>query len=253
MSTGNWHNTFFKVIPSLLASFFLLVPLFVFAQPPPGRTGGTSFYETLLPFFIGGPTTGGSIMGPGILGYISAFVPFALTLSVLFFLWGLARFVYNSGDEKSHEEGRQVMIWGVIAIFILVSIWGIARIILDAFYIVPANLPGVSGVVGPGGRPENTLFQIIRNDFQPLAQVFQGTLLFSVWLVFFYGIARFLWALSKGDEKGIETGKLLLVWGVIIFTVSISFWGIMSALAVTTGFLPSGNYMLLFPQLKEGP
>lgn len=223
------------VLLSLGVSFF--APLIALAQPP-AVSGGTNFYETLRPLF------------GGIIYYISALIPFALTLSVLFFLWGLAKFVYDAGNEKTHEEGRSIMIWGVVGIFVFVSIWGIAFILLETFNISPTNLPGVAGVVGPGGR-ENTLLEIVQNEYRPLAELVQATLLFSTWLVFFYGIARFMWSLSRGDEDGIETGKLLLVWGVIVFTVSISFWGIMSALAVATGSLPAGDYMILFPQFKE--
>ncbi len=246
MKKPNSGKNLFSIVGVVFVALGVFAPLFVFAQPPPSGGGGTSFFETLRPLFGGGPFT----TGIGILDLIYALVPFALTLSVLFFLWGLAKFVYRAGDEKSHEDGRRIMVWGVVAIFVFVSIWSIAFVILRTFNIAPTNLPGVSGVVSPAGR-ENTLFEIVKNDFRPLAELVQATLLLLTWLVFFYGIARFLWALSAGDEDGIETGKLLLVWGVIVFTVSISFWGIMSALAVATGSLPDGNYMILFPQFKE--
>lgn len=233
-----FRKKFLGKVCNIFLGVLAFLPLVVFAQPPASGGGATNFYGTLSP-----------VLG-GIIYYISALIPFALTLSVLFFLWGLAKFVYDAGNEKTHEDGRRIMIWGVVAVFVFVSIWGIAFVILETFNISPTNLPGVSSVVGPAGR-DNTLLEIVKNEYRPLAELVQATLLFSTWLVFFYGIARFMWSLSQGDEDGIETGKLLLVWGVIVFTVSISFWGIMSALAVATGSVPDGSYMILFPQFKE--
>ena len=41
------------------------------------------------------------------------------------FFYGLAKFVLASGDPKKIEEGKGVMIWGLVAIFVLLSIVGI--------------------------------------------------------------------------------------------------------------------------------
>ena len=52
------------------------------------------------------------------------------SLALLVFFWGLARFIFkigSGGDAKAVAEGKQLMIWGVIAIFVMVSIWGILR------------------------------------------------------------------------------------------------------------------------------
>jgi len=51
--------------------------------------------------------------------------PVSSGLAVIFFFWGLAKFIWYSGDEKKRDEGKGVMTWGVVAMFILVTIWGI--------------------------------------------------------------------------------------------------------------------------------
>ena len=61
------------------------------------------------------------------------YVVFGFAL-VLFF-WGLAKFILKSGDEKSHEDGRRLMFWGVIALFVMASIWGIIAVLQDDFGI----------------------------------------------------------------------------------------------------------------------
>ena len=61
---------------------------------------------------------------------VNSLVVIVIALAVLAFFWGLAKFIFNvSGDEKSVEEGKRIMIWGVIALFVMVSVWGIIRFV----------------------------------------------------------------------------------------------------------------------------
>ncbi len=53
-------------------------------------------------------------------------------VALLVFLWGLAKFIFKSGDEKSHEEGMNLMKWGIIALFVMVSVWGIIGFMQNA-------------------------------------------------------------------------------------------------------------------------
>lgn len=46
-------------------------------------------------------------------------------LAFVAFWWGVAKFILAAGDSKSIAEGKQFMLYGVLALFILVSIRGI--------------------------------------------------------------------------------------------------------------------------------
>lgn len=46
-------------------------------------------------------------------------------IAVLAFFWGLAKFIFKSGDSKAQDEGKNIMKWGLIALFVMFSIWGI--------------------------------------------------------------------------------------------------------------------------------
>jgi len=61
------------------------------------------------------------------LDLIYALVPLIVGLSLLVFLRGLALFVWSAGDTTKHEEGRKIMIWGTIGLFVMFSLWGILR------------------------------------------------------------------------------------------------------------------------------
>ena len=55
-------------------------------------------------------------------------VPVLVSLALLVFVWGLAKFIFRlGGDEKAVTEGKNLMIWGLVALFVRVSIWGILR------------------------------------------------------------------------------------------------------------------------------
>ena len=60
-------------------------------------------------------------------------LPILVALALLVFFKGLVAFIAKSGDVKSHEEGKKLMIWGLAALFAMVSIFGILRFLLDDF------------------------------------------------------------------------------------------------------------------------
>lgn len=59
--------------------------------------------------------------------------PIVIAIGLLVFLWGLVRFIFAGAEAK--EEGKTLMIWGIVALFVMVSVWGIVRWIGDALEI----------------------------------------------------------------------------------------------------------------------
>jgi len=79
------------------------------------------------PFIASAQNTTGDLEGLVVLAgsMVNMLVPIVSTLVVLFFFWGLAQYVLAAGDEEKAKEGKSIMIWGAIALFVMVSIWGI--------------------------------------------------------------------------------------------------------------------------------
>lgn len=50
-----------------------------------------------------------------------------ITIAFIAFFWGVAKFIFSSGNEKAITEGKQFMIYGILALFIL---WTFKAIIL---------------------------------------------------------------------------------------------------------------------------
>lgn len=84
------------------ALVFITLPVFAFAQNL-GRT------RTLL-------DSADSIVS-------DILIPLVFTLALLFFFWGVAKYIWSEGQGK--DDGRKIMIWGVVALAVMTSIWGI--------------------------------------------------------------------------------------------------------------------------------
>jgi len=58
-------------------------------------------------------------------------IPVLIALALALFLWGLVVFIAQSGNEQARTTGKQRMIWGVIALFVLVNVWGIVNLLQE--------------------------------------------------------------------------------------------------------------------------
>ena len=56
---------------------------------------------------------------------VNTLIPVMMALAVLAFFWGLVKYIASAGDETAKESGKNLMIWGMIALFVMVALWGI--------------------------------------------------------------------------------------------------------------------------------
>jgi len=73
-------------------------------------------------------------MAKSVASIVETLIPVAASLAVLFFFWNLAMFILSgSGEDKA--KSKMGMVWGVVAIFIIFSIWGLVGFLRDTFGI----------------------------------------------------------------------------------------------------------------------
>jgi len=82
---------------------------------------------------------------------INRLIPFVIALTVLFFLWGLFRYIMAGGDADKRKEAQGAMIWGIITLFVMVSVWGLVNILVRSFNLDVSAPPGPQLPL-PGGR-----------------------------------------------------------------------------------------------------
>lgn len=81
--------------------------------------------------------------------------PIVFGLALLFFIWGMAIFILNAGEPKMREEGKQRMIWGIVAMFVIISIFGLAEFINRSLGINPNPTGGYLPPWTNQGLPTN--------------------------------------------------------------------------------------------------
>lgn len=62
-------------------------------------------------------------------------IPILIVLAVLFFFYGLAMFIFKAGDEEARKKGVSIMIYGIIGLFVIVSVWGLVAILQHTFNV----------------------------------------------------------------------------------------------------------------------
>jgi hypothetical protein len=63
----------------------------------------------------------------------------------LAFFWGAVKYIWSVGTGK--EEGRKIMMWGILAIFVISSVWGLIKFIngtLGVDSVKPGKTPSIS-------------------------------------------------------------------------------------------------------------
>ena len=90
----------------------------------------------------------------GIIVSVGSIVKMLIVLSagvaLLGFFYGLAMTIFKAGDPKGVEEGKSIMKWGLLALFVMVSVWGII-----GFFQSQLGLPNTTGST-PTSLPYNT-------------------------------------------------------------------------------------------------
>ena len=66
---------------------------------------------------------------------VGMLIPIVFALGLLFFFWGLAKFILSAGNPEAASSGKHLMIWGVLALFVMASIWGIVNFLGESFGI----------------------------------------------------------------------------------------------------------------------
>jgi hypothetical protein len=60
---------------------------------------------------------------------VQSLTPIVVALALLYFFWGLAKFILAAGNEVDRAKGRDIMIWGIVALFVMISVWGIVNLL----------------------------------------------------------------------------------------------------------------------------
>jgi hypothetical protein len=60
---------------------------------------------------------------------INPFILLMMAVAAVYFIWGVFLFVKNSADDADKGEGKKHMVYGIIGLFIMISVEGIIALI----------------------------------------------------------------------------------------------------------------------------
>ena len=80
-------------------------------------------------------------------------VPVVFAIAFIVFLWGAFQtFILGANDAAVKEKGKNLMLWGLIGFFVMVSVWGLVNILTGTI--------GFSDTSGPSGGVPTTGVEI---------------------------------------------------------------------------------------------
>ncbi|MFA6999749.1 MAG: hypothetical protein WC241_01400 [Candidatus Paceibacterota bacterium] len=61
---------------------------------------------------------------------INPLITFLFALAIIYFIYGLAKYLLSPDNEEIRKTSKQHMLWGVVGMFIMVAVFGIMNILL---------------------------------------------------------------------------------------------------------------------------
>ena len=72
---------------------------------------------------------------------LNPLIALMFAVAIMYFLWGMFEFIKGADNSEARKTGQSHMIWGVIGLFIMVSVISILKIIINTLGVdTPENL-----------------------------------------------------------------------------------------------------------------
>ena len=143
-----------KILKNRFLSLSMFIFVFLIAFYIPVQVKALSYGATANPYGLSGgldlevsanPTTTTktslSCTTPKDIGTLFTFfgcllnglIPVIIGIAVLMFLIGISQYVTSGDNEEKKAASRDMMIYGIISIFVMVSVWGFVKILSTTF------------------------------------------------------------------------------------------------------------------------
>jgi heme/copper-type cytochrome/quinol oxidase subunit 2 len=76
-----------------------------------------------------------------IMRVLNVVIPLIIAIAVVVFLVGVVKYITAGGDEEKRKEARNVMIYGIIGLFVMVAVWGLVNLLVNTFNLQTSAPP----------------------------------------------------------------------------------------------------------------
>lgn len=77
---------------------------------------------------------------------MSSVIPLLITLAMAGFIYGVITFYLNPTNEEKRKSGKSFIVGGLIALFVIVSMWGLVGILTNTFMDTGPAVPTLEGI-----------------------------------------------------------------------------------------------------------
>ncbi len=140
-----------RFVTVLAASVVLLAPSLALAQTSIYSDSSGNFQFSNRNFSIsfgsGGPFMCGASnicqVASTILYIINnVLVPVLFAVAFIVFLYGIVlKYIFSQGDPGKVAEGHKLLLWGLIAFVVMISLWGLVNVVANTFGLAGSYAP----------------------------------------------------------------------------------------------------------------
>jgi hypothetical protein len=76
---------------------------------------------------------------------VNQIIPIVFAIALLGFFYGLVMYIFGKEDNK--DQAKKTMIWGVVALFVMASVWGLVTFIGSAVGVNQTAAPAVNPLI----------------------------------------------------------------------------------------------------------
>ena len=71
---------------------------------------------------------------------VGLIIPILIAVALLVFIVGVIKYITAGADEEKRKEARNTIIYGIIGLFAIVSVWGLVNILQSTFGITETSI-----------------------------------------------------------------------------------------------------------------
>jgi cytochrome c biogenesis protein CcdA len=68
-------------------------------------------------------------------------LPLLILAALVLLLYGIVINFFFQSDDTKRKEGKQFIMWGIVALFVMVSVWGLVNILKSTFSLDNETIP----------------------------------------------------------------------------------------------------------------
>jgi hypothetical protein len=140
----------------LVASALFVAPLLASAAPYWAVDSAGNWQYVGTNVSAGGGPSGGMVGGQFACGtsnlcqvastilYIINYVlvPVLFAVAFIVFLYGIvSKYIFSHGDPTKVAEGHKIILWGLIAFVVMISLWGLVNVVANTFGLYGISAP----------------------------------------------------------------------------------------------------------------